>query len=225
MNRLEELYEKYGTHKGMSSGNAENVKTGHQYGLFYYDYFKQYLDKNPTILEIGIFEGKSVVAHNEFFNSKCTLVGIDNHNRLLFDESKYSNMHFYFGRSESPEVLEEMKKYKFDIIIDDAIHTYDNQLFNLLYYPDFLKEDGVYIIEDLQCNIDPLYLTNSEYGLSNSPFDVLFKRNKSDLLTDDAYNEISNRIDTIMLWSKMLDPNNDYKSFQISMSAAIKFKY
>lgn len=225
MNRLEQLYEKYGTDKGLTSFFPEEVSKGHEYGLFYYDYFKSYLDKNPTMLEIGVFEGKSMLAHNEFFNSKCTLVGIDADNFISFDVSKYPNMHFYFDGSEADTTLNAMNDYKFDIIMDDAIHTYDNQLFNLLYYPQFLKEDGIYILEDLQCNIDNMYLTNPEYGLLNSTFDVLFRKNKSSLLSDEQYRQISNSIDTIVLWSKTLDPDNFYKSNQVSMTAVIKFKH
>lgn len=225
MNKLEELYEKYGTDKGIDPSFCNGESKGHEYGLFYYDYFRPYLDKNPAILEIGVFEGKSMLAHNEFFNSNCTLVGIDAYESLTFDISKYPNMYFYADGSEADTTLDAMKNFKFDIIIDDAVHTYDNQLFNLLYYPQFLKDDGIYIIEDLQCNIDHTYLSNPEYGLLNSTFDVLFRRNKSALLSDEQYNQISHSIDSIILWAKTENPDNCYKLNQVSMAAVIKFKH
>lgn len=225
MNRLEELYEKHGVNRKIDVEFDNESPVNHKYGSFLYDYLNQYIDKFPTILELGIFEGKSMLAHNEFFNSKCKIVGVDFYDKLPFDIQNYPNMKVFSKGSEDEEVLEDVKNYKYDIIIDDNLHTYDNQLFNLYHYPDFLKEDGIYIIKNLQCNIDPLYKSNSEYGILNSTFDVLFRRKCSSLLSSEAYNKMQERIDNIILWSKTLDCENQYKSYQASMAAIIKFKY
>lgn len=226
MKNLEKLYTKYGTDKGdIPLDYDTDERFGHKYGLFYQQFFEKYVGRNPSILEIGVYEGASMLAHNDFFNSKCNITGIDVYDSIKFDISKYPNMTFYTGGSEAAETFELLGDKKFDIIIDDAAHTYSNQLFNLLNYHNYLKDDGIYILEDLQTNIDMWYCDNAERGLLNSTFDVLFRKNRSNLITEEEYQFLLHNIDEILLWQKTTDPESYYKMYNVSMTAIIKFKH
>ena len=108
MNRLEEFYEKYNTDKGNKPAFPELNRFGHEYGLFYQQYFEKFLGKKPSILEIGVFEGQSMLAHNEYFNKECTITGIDVENLLTFDCEQYSNIKVLFGNSEAEETYNKI---------------------------------------------------------------------------------------------------------------------
>ena len=223
---LNQLYTKYGTDKG-DIGDHEDLfrNTGHSFGNFYQPFFEKYIGKKPDILEIGVYKGMSMLAHDEFFDSDCNIIGIDVYNGLEFDINKHKNMALILTGSESDETLSMLGDKKFDIIIDDAIHTYDNQFFNILHYSKMLKPGGIYILEDLQCNVEPRYISNPQFGLDNSPLLTLLNHKKSDLITDEEFDYLLNNITSMLLYSVPCEPDNyDSKMSQTSMTAVITFK-
>lgn len=225
---LEEIYTKYNTDKGDNPGFPELNRFGHRYGTFYQTYFEKYLGKKPVILELGIFEGASVESHMEFFNNECTIVGLDLSDQYLkFDKNKYENFIYIEANSESDEALAEIKNLniKFDIIIDDCIHTYKNQLTNLLSYSEFLKDEGIYILEDLQCNLEPRYIENYVYGLENSTLEFLVKKTHVSLLSDEQYDYLINKINDVVIWSKTREAYHQDKDEKCSITSIITFNH
>lgn len=223
MKNLNQIYNKYGTDKG----DFENIKRsspGHQYGDFYQPYFEKYVGKNPDILEIGVFQGASMLAHNEFFDGQCHILGIDVENYLTFDINKYPNIDLVLSESENPDLFESLKDNRFDIIIDDAVHTFDNQFHNILWYPRLLKPDGIYILEDLHTNVDPWYLTNSQLGMDNSPLLTLLNYKKSDMIRNDAFEWLRRNIASINMQVTPCDLDSPFKYKQNSITAVIKFR-
>lgn len=222
---LNQLYTKYGTDKGYISNHKSLIRnTGHKYGDFYQPYFEKYLDRNPDILEIGVWEGMSMLAHNEFFDEQCNIIGIDVYDGLKFDISKHKNISLVLGESENPDTFNSLKDKRFDIIIDDAIHTYDNQFYNILHYSSLLKPGGIYILEDLQCDVDPWYMTNNQFGMDNSPINTLLCRKKSNLITDEEFEWLNQNITSLTLSMTPCELDNQSIMVQISMTAIITFK-
>jgi len=221
MNRLEEIYEKYDTDKGNKPAFPDRNRFGHEYGYFYDQYFEKYLDKNPNILEIGVFEGNSMLAHNEYFSEKCNITAIDIENYLKFDINNYKNFTFIEGDSEDEHTIKEAGKLRYDIIIDDASHTCMNQISNLINYSPFLAKDGIYIIEDLQCNLNNYYVENND--MQSTVLDFLLTKRKLPYISFETHYELNKRIKYVLLYSKTREINHMFDEERCSISAIVVF--
>jgi hypothetical protein len=155
---LADLFNKYGTDKD---------KNG--YASLYLTLFDRLKDEKLTILEIGIgtliqnvpssmygyglsnyLPGGSLRAWRDFFiNSR--IIGVDTQPDTQFTEDRIET---YLCDSKNLDNIKELMNTKIqslcDIIIDDASHDYISQLQTLQYFFPALKEEGIYIIEDVQ---------------------------------------------------------------------------
>jgi hypothetical protein len=120
----------------------------------YEDYFKDFKNKKINILEIGVHEGKSLMIWKDYF-PKANIIGIDlksynfKINRIFTFQGDQTDVNF---------LLRVAKKFKkFDIIIDDGSHVCSHiiKTFSVLF--NHLKDDGLYICEDLQTSYWPRY--------------------------------------------------------------------
>lgn len=139
----------------------------HGYTRFYHDIFKNIKDKNIKLFELGVGSidpnipysieasrpGTSLYGWSEYFkNGK--IYGADIDISSLFNTDKIKT--FYCDQTK-PYIIRQMwdNKYldfKFDIIIEDGYHSFDANVnfFENSYHK--LKNDGVYIIEDIDTN-------------------------------------------------------------------------
>lgn len=167
MGMLESLASKYGTDK-----------LGHGYIPFY----EQNLPKEPKrILEIGVKEGRSLAMWAEYFPN-AEIHGLD-----LFEEYNKQTaweMAFESVPKETPlvgryflhqgnqcdwRILEELRKYDFDVIIDDGSHNSRDQLITFFG----LFNGKHYFIEDLHCCREGFYNAGLPYFYTA---DKLFQR-------------------------------------------------
>lgn len=122
--------------------------THHSYIDMYYEKtLANYKNKTITLLEIGVNAGRSLELWAKYFNESSTIIGIDKKMTVPYNPSK-KNMRYIIGDATKIETLKKLDNI--DIIIDDGSHRIQDQInsFNLLYPK--LKEDGVYIIEDIR---------------------------------------------------------------------------
>ena len=142
---LESKTEKHRTDKG----------TGHSYLNFYEDVFKKYKDKPIKLLELGILNGFSLYLWDNYFtNKKTEIYGMDLKDNIYPElQNSYSTrvktltgMNVY----EEVEIPTEIKKKKWDVIIDDGSHHLEDQLIFVEIYKKYLNTPGVIIIEDVQ---------------------------------------------------------------------------
>jgi predicted O-methyltransferase YrrM len=160
MGTLRELFDKWDCDKGTKK---------HCYDNCYEQYFWDVKDDQLNLLEIGCFRGESTAAFLEYF-PHATIYTIDIFERthpdsldVLKDERvkwlKYDSCH-----AALPNAIRRMwgNDIKFDFIIDDGAHwpeanrkTFEN------CFP-FLKQDGVYFIEDV-------YMLDRDYA-ANDPW-------------------------------------------------------
>jgi len=151
----------------------------HQHGLIevYEKMFERMKDKQLTILEVGVYNGGSLLWMVDYFkNSK--IVGADialpniSHERIVMDICDQNN-------SERLEQI-GLKYGPFDIIIDDGSHRYaetKNTFDNL--YKKFLNPGGMYVIEDFIAGYWPEY---KEYkDLHKLVFEIAEKKNELDI--------------------------------------------
>jgi hypothetical protein len=140
------MFEKYKSNKG---GYFERNNTIRH---FYADFYEESLIniKIENMLEIGIEYGGSLRAWSELF-PKSNIFGADINSEYLFNEPKiktfYTNQ---LDKNELNNLYNKLKDIKFDVIIDDGLHTYQANIntFEILY-PLLDKQNGNYFIEDI----------------------------------------------------------------------------
>lgn len=120
--------------------------------------YRELLPRRPrTILEIGMFEGGSLVFFDKLFRPE-KLVGLDIRRDPIepLEEFRRSNPHIrtFYGLSQDDERLPEILGAEFpggiDMIVDDASHLYSLSRASFhLTFP-LLNPGGLYVLEDWQ---------------------------------------------------------------------------
>ena len=150
--KLEDLFIYYGTDKGQTWKNKENI--GHGYTQFYEKHFEQIRSKKLNILEIGSYAGASAASFKKYFynsNIYCLDVNISN-----FKFSSKNIQVFGIDVSNQKKIMKFFKKIGadktsfFDIIIDDGSHKLSDILLSLNIFIHKLNKDGYYVIEDFK---------------------------------------------------------------------------
>lgn len=136
----------------------------HNYTTFYDKIFSKYIGKNINFFELGIGSnnedilghmganarpGASLYAFREYFKD-ANICGADIDDRILFDDENIWT--FYVDQTNKKAIKnlwECFENTKFDIIIDDGLHTYDANITFLENSIHMLNDGGIYIIEDI----------------------------------------------------------------------------
>ena len=133
-----------------------------------------------TILEIGVRYGHSIRMWNEYFTNSNIVgieINIDSINVIKNDTPFNENtntLHIIHGNATDENILEELKDYKFDIIIDDGSHLFNDQVksFGIL-------KNKMYIIEDVN-DIDSKKQNFINLHLNSEIIDNRHIKNRSD---------------------------------------------
>lgn len=129
----------------------------HHYHITYEPEFKPRKNDEINILEIGVLFGNSLYSWLDYFPN-ANIYAVDNESTRRFSErhrDKYSSIERVTYRKSnsalSNEIQEVLKSWnvKFDIIIDDGSHLLTDQRKTFNNVHEYLKDDGVYFIEDL----------------------------------------------------------------------------
>jgi cephalosporin hydroxylase len=118
----------------------------------YESHFERYVNKPLTILEIGCLHGGSLQLWKRYFGPHATIVGIDiDPNCMAHVEDQIS---IRIGSQEDPQFLESVVAEfgQFDIVIDDGSHVPEHQIVSFKTLYPFVKENGIYVVEDLHTN-------------------------------------------------------------------------
>jgi 23S rRNA U2552 (ribose-2'-O)-methylase RlmE/FtsJ len=128
----------------------------------YFEIYDRYLEKfrgrRPTVVEIGVQHGGSLLIWEAFFDGDVDIVGLD----ILPDCRKFAsdNVRIFIGDQSDARFLDEVVAAvgKADIIIDDGSHIPHHQIrtFEVLFYK-LLADGGVYICEDCHTSYWPGY--------------------------------------------------------------------
>ena len=120
----------------------------------YSNYFKDYKDKEINILEIGIDKGESLKIWRKYF-TRAKICGID----IIDIKFQIEGVDLIKANQTDEKALKEIcDKYKgFDIIIDDGGHHSKQIAISLNFLFDYLKDNGLYIVEDLQTSYFPRF--------------------------------------------------------------------
>lgn len=141
---LFEIYDKI-----QQLGFTTDKGTTHGYLETYEKLLTPFRDKECNLLEIGVDWGYSLYLW-KLFMPKVHLFGIDLENRIRTPV----DVRMGVGNANDVSVVRAtIDNNRFDLIIDDASHEADHQLFRFELYWQYLNRGGVYIIEDVQ-NLD-----------------------------------------------------------------------
>ena len=176
------------------SNKVKTTKKGLGYFEIYEKYFIKLRLKKLNILEIGVEDGGSIRIWKKYF-PRSKIVGLD----IAKMSFSIKGVDLIQGDQSDINILKKIiKKYKyFDIIIDDGSHHSKHIIKSFKCFFNSLKNDSLYIIEDLQTSYIPRYggsrinlkkqttslnffksLTDSiNYEVNDKPF---FKKSKFD---------------------------------------------
>ncbi len=112
-------------------------------------HFKRFRDKEIVILEIGVSQGGSLQMWKDYFGKNAKIYGIDIHEKCKDLEEE--NIKIFIGSQSDRKFLRSVKESipRIDIIIDDGGHTMKQQRVSYEELFDHVKDDGVYLCEDL----------------------------------------------------------------------------
>jgi hypothetical protein len=158
------------TRNRSDKGNTDLNYAWHHYTMFYYELLKNIKNKKLRLFELGMGTtdisidsnmgpngrpGASLFGWAEFFPN-AEIFGADIDKKILFVTDRIKT--YYCDQTDSECVknmwLHPDLKEKFDVIIDDGLHRYfSNKCFfeNSIHK---LKDDGYYIIEDINNSRD-----------------------------------------------------------------------
>ena len=139
---LNDIGLKYGTDKSSAT---------HDYLSFYEFFLEKKRNSQVSILEVGVLDGQSLKTWEEYF-PKAKLVGVDiaqgakrfEGGRIAIEIADQSNIEQMCAVA--------LKHGPFDVVIEDGSHVCEHQITTLKTLFPFVREDGIYIVEDLQTN-------------------------------------------------------------------------
>lgn len=138
---LKDLFIKYGCDK----------ESRHKYSQYYKTLFDRYSDSGK-LLEIGVFDGASMLAWDKYLTSDWSIVGIDTNLAQVPSKTrdKLSEMVVLHQMNAYDQATLDFLKNQyglFDIIIDDGSHLLQD-LDAIDKYKKLLKPSGTLVIED-----------------------------------------------------------------------------
>jgi hypothetical protein len=102
-----------------------------------------------VVLEIGVFHGGSLEMWHNYFGPGCRVYGVDIDPRCKMFEDE--NTKIFIGDQADRDFLTRLRAMVplADILVDDGGHTMNQQIttFEMLFR--HVKDDGVYVCEDL----------------------------------------------------------------------------
>lgn len=185
------------------------INKWHHYFKIYERHFNRFINKNPTILEIGVFKGGSIEMWNSYFNGKCQIYGIDINEKCLNIPNvlKNNNIKIEIGDQNDRNFWKKYlkDKPKFDIVIEDGGHEMSQQIVTYEELIDHVSDDGIYLCEDLHTS----YWQNWGGELRKKGTFIEYSKNFIDMLN---YYHIQNKKKSL----KMLDEKEDkiYNKFR-----------
>lgn len=164
MERLDEIGLRHGTDK---------ASRGHGYLDFYQRFFEPLRDQRIQLLEIGVFEGRSLAMWRDFF-PQASIIGVDINPAASNYEDGRVQVEIIDASDAAEVTALAARSGPFDIIVDDASHYWSHQIASLQYLLAFVKPGGFYVIEDIDTSFGR-YLETHRRGASVSAFEYVHK--------------------------------------------------
>ena len=133
-----------------------------------YDHcLSRFYGKEISFLEIGIQNGGSIEVAQKLFSSKSIISGLDIDERCRLLQKELPKVNIFIGSQADENNLAQIAKKhnnSFDVIIDDGSHIQSHMIFTFTRLFQYLKDGGIYLIEDTHTNYSPSH-QESFYGI------------------------------------------------------------
>ena len=213
LNSLDRLFNYYGSDKADIFKKTGNQ--GHGYSKFYKKKLENLKNQKINILEIGSYAGASAAAFVKYLPEShifCFDINISNF------EYKSNKIHvFGLDINNKNKTIKTLNKIsdqyeikEFDIIIDDGSHNLRDILTALKFFFKYLKNKGLYVIEDFK---HPNYYQYNK-NINHILVDELFKNleNKktfiSNLFTKNEQLDLMNMVNKIEVFKGNLNDSD-----------------
>ncbi len=164
---LNYLFDLYGSDKGTLSDLTKKPYPwfAHTYGAYYsklYDHCRDNIKlvfecglgtNNPNLISSMNINGKpgaSLRAWRDYFKN-AKIYGADIDKNILFEEDRIKT--FYLDQTKKKSIVKmwsDIDEIDFDLIVDDGLHTYEAAIVLFENSIKYLRNNGIYIIEDAQ---------------------------------------------------------------------------
>ncbi len=184
-----------------------------KYSIKWNNYFKvyeeilnKYKNKKIKFVEIGIGDGGSLFMWKSFFKNKIEIIGID----LNPEAKKLEKFGFKIaiGDQADPNFWKSFyKKYgKIDVLLDDGGHKNIQQITTLMESIDFIKPDGMIIIEDTHTSFMKKkgFKNPSKYSVVNFSNLIIENIHRQNPSINKKPNFISRKIESISFYDSMI---------------------
>src|SRR5437867_9528303 len=123
-------------------------KWNHYFDI-YHRYFRKFVGKKTSILEIGIYSGGSLDMWRHYFGAGCEVYGIDVREACRGYEG--DGKRIFIGDQANREFWRQFREQvpSLDIVIDDGGHRPEQQIVTLEETLPYLRPGGVYMCEDI----------------------------------------------------------------------------
>lgn len=136
----------------MAKHGSDKGSGWHNYTLVYHELFKDIKNSALHIFELGIGtinSGASLKGWKEYFK-KANIYGADILYEVLFIEHRIQTFHCDQLNKKSIEKLwSNLNNILFDVILEDGLHTYEANIHFFENSFHKVKDNGLYIIEDV----------------------------------------------------------------------------
>ena len=163
-------------HKYFLNNQNNNIYKLIHYFDIYERHLRRFINKQLTILEIGVLEGGSLKMWQSYFGDGAKVIGIDIDPKCKIFEQ--DNIEIFIGSQDNEKLLNSIinKYQKIDIVIDDGSHIMKHikKTFEFLYPR--IDQNGVYIVEDTHTS----YWDEYDGGLGKKNTFIEFAKSKID---------------------------------------------
>ncbi len=184
-----------------------DYEVGQNFTPVYEKFFENIKLEKLDILEIGVAGGHSHASWYKYFPNS-NIYGIDIRPEKDFLYSGRRLKYYQIDILDKNQVDKFLKKgLKFDIIIDDSLHTHDAFIANLFNFFTSLKSNGLFFLEDFvhqDIRLERLRSYNQKHGKKLTKYNLtmeevlnnLSKKNifKSDYISEDKQINLHNNI-------------------------------
>lgn len=165
---------------------------------------QKYVDREVTVVEVGVFNGGSLFMWRKFFGPKARIIGID----LNPDACEWEKHGFeiYIGDQSSDTFWIELfqKIGKVDVLIDDGGHTNRQQIVTSHYAIQNINDGGVLIVEDVHTNYFREFGNPSNYSFVNFAHKIVDGVNSRSYALRQTYAQYSSRVYSLSFFESMV---------------------
>jgi hypothetical protein len=165
---------------------------------------QRYVDREITIVEVGILNGGSLFMWKKYFGTKARIIGIDlNPDALEWEEHGFE---IYIGDQSSEAFWADLfqKIGKVDVLIDDGGHTNRQQIVTSHYAIQNINDGGLLIVEDVHTSYFREFGNPSRYSFVNFAHRIVDGVNSRSCSLRRTCVEYSSRVYSVTFFESMV---------------------